>query len=681
MLNPEQLAAVRAPFGHNLVIASAGTGKTSTIVARIERLIEEGVDPEKILLLTFTNKAAAEMVGRLQKRFGKISIEAGTFHAVSYRWLKKIDSRLTLKQPKELRLLFRTVYERRDFQRASLEPYQASTLFDLYSLYQNSEFDLGFGEWMERRHPEHKELSRIYEDIALEFEELKREYGYLGFNDLLLKAIEHGDKIEPFSEVLVDEYQDTNNLQARFLESLRYKSLFCVGDYDQSIYAFNGANIEIIAGFKDRYPDARIFNLSKNYRSTRYILELADRVISHNERIYPKRLEVMSKKEAKPPKLLEFDDLQQQYEGIAARIAASLTPKEEIAVIFRNNASADGIEAALRQKGIGCKRKGGISFFDLAEIKAFFDIFAILLNPKDMISFIHIMEFAKGVGAHTAKELFEAAILCGEGDLEKGLLDPREINPFKERTKQPQLALFDSLVPVGSKGKFQKEIEEWFLASPLLLHPKLSLDGAKFLQELARLFRHTRRSSKSVSFTRKILDSHIFARIREQLASKRARLKDGSIDPALKQKALEKIAQREGLLMQLASHYEDAYRFYNAMVLGGSEMAQGEGVQLLTVHASKGLEFKEVYIVDLMEGRFPNLKLVSRGGSIEEERRLFYVAVTRAKELLYLSFARNDRNRKVAFLPSRFLAEGGFSTSQDHLAHIPDRQEDTQCQQ
>jgi DNA helicase-2/ATP-dependent DNA helicase PcrA len=661
-LNPEQLAAVTAPFGHNLVIASAGTGKTSTIVARIEQLIEKGVAAEDILLLTFTNKAAQEMVGRLERRFGKLAIEAGTFHAVSYRWLKKIDPKLTLKQPKELKLLFKTVYDRRDFVRAGFEtkPYQASTLYDLYSLYQNSEFEKSFGEWMRERYPEHSELCEIYEDIVLEFEELKREYGYLSFNDLLLRAIEYSDRLKSFTEVLVDEYQDTNNLQARFLESLKFKSLFCVGDYDQSIYAFNGANIEIIAGFKERYPGANIFNLSKNYRSTRYILDLADRVISNNERIFPKRLEVMSQKEAKPPKLLAFSDLYAQYEGIAARIKASLTPREEIAVIFRNNASADGIEAALREQGIGCKRRGGMSFFDLKEIKAFFDLFAFLLNPKDMIAFIHILEYAQGVGAHTAKELYEAAKSCGEGDVAKGLLEPIDLNPFKKQSRNVQLALFDDFVQVGSKSRFQGVVSEEFLASPLLLHPKLSEEGALFLQELTSLLRQSKRVKRSDTFTQLLLQSPIFIAIIDKLSTMRAKLKDGSVDERLKKEALEKIERRKRLLIQLASHYDDPYRFYNAMVLGGNEMAQGEGVNLLTVHASKGLEFKEVYIVDLMEGRFPNLKLASKGGSIQEERRLFYVAVTRAKELLYLSYASYDRVKKQEFVPSRFLKEAGL---------------------
>lgn len=663
-LNPEQLKAATAPFGHNLIIASAGTGKTSTIVARISYLLEQGVQPHEILLLTFTNKAAQEMVGRIQSRFGSLAkkIEAGTFHAVSYRWLKAIDPKLVLKQPKELKLLFKSIYERRDFSHFETKAFAASTLFDLYSLYQNSQMEQSFGEWMKRKYPEHEELASIYEDIALEFEELKDEYGFLSFNDLLLKAIEYKDQLPRFVEVLVDEYQDTNNLQGRFLEALHYNSLFCVGDYDQSIYAFNGANIDIIASFRYRYLDAKIFNLSKNYRSTKYILDLANRVISHNERIYPKKLEVMNQKRAVPPKLLAFYDLYEQYERIARLIKLSSTPKDQIAVIFRNNASADGIEAALRDQGLLCKRKGGQSLFDMKEIKALFDLLSLLLNPKDLLSFIHIFEYAKGIGANSAKELYEALIRCGGGDMVRGVQEPEDIkNPFAKKERSYQLALFEDTLQPASKSRFSHlAIDEHIKAHPLLTYPRMSEDAVLFLEDLYILQKKFRRIKRPRQAIEALRDSFIVDYIKKILAKNRAKQKDGSIDKERYNQTIERIERRFALIAHLAHNYDDLYRFYNAMVLGGSEMSQGEGVNLLTVHASKGLEFSEVYVVDLMEGRFPNLRLVSKGGSIEEERRLFYVAVTRAKELLYLSFAKYDRLKKQEFLPSRFLQEAGL---------------------
>ncbi|HHD74705.1 MAG TPA: ATP-dependent helicase, partial [Nitratifractor sp.] len=341
-LNAQQHVAATATSGKNLIIASAGTGKTSTIVGRIAYLLQNGTDPSKILLLTFTNKAAAEMVARLKRYFDAIiidKIEAGTFHAVAYRWLKAKNPHLSLKQPGELKTLFRSVYDKRQFHRLSLAttPFSATFLYELYSLYQNSTLDT-FSSWMEERYKEHISLLDIYQDIIDEFEATKEEYGFASFNDLLILTIKSLQK-EPmeFAEVLVDEYQDTNTLQEALINALKPKSLFCVGDYDQSIYAFNGANIENISTFALRYDSANVYSLSVNYRSTRHILELANRVICKNERIYPKELKVGKSGESIPPKLLIFDTLFEQYQTIAQNIKASNTSYEDIAIIFRNN--------------------------------------------------------------------------------------------------------------------------------------------------------------------------------------------------------------------------------------------------------------------------------------------------------------------------------------------------------
>ncbi|WP_200764092.1 ATP-dependent helicase [Nitrosophilus alvini] len=666
-LNPEQFEAATAPFGQNLIIASAGTGKTSTIVGRIAYLIESGIRPEDILLLTFTNKASAEMISRISGYFGKSKaskIEAGTFHAVSYRWLKKLDEKVVLKQPKELKTLFKSVYEKRVFHHIESEtkPYSAAYLFDIYSLYQNVAPQKSFSEWLSKDKEEHKAFGDIYDAIIDDYESLKKEYGFLGFNDLLIEAAKNAHKIGSFKEILVDEYQDTNNLQSALLDNLDCSSLFCVGDYDQSIYAFNGANINIIAGFKTKYPDANIYNLSKNYRSTKYILSLAQKVISNNERIYPKKLEVIKSGKCEAPKLLVYEELMEQYKAIAHKIKHSFTPKEEIAVIFRNNSSADGIEAGLRELGVGCRRKGGVSFFDAKEIKALFDVIALLINPKDVMAFIHLFEYAKGVGPAIAKEIYDALVRLGEGDFIKGLYEPKEMdNPFEKRIKNHQLGLFDDFLHIGSKTRFKNlGFSEKFMSSPVLKHPKLSSEGALFLYYLYNLIKELKMAKNPVTIVSKIVSSKLYGEIIEHLCSKRAANRDGSIDERVKTEAKERITRKNLLVKELAKHYSDINRFYNAMILGSSELSEGEGVNLLTVHASKGLEFEEVYIIDLMDGRFPNRKLITKGGSLEEERRLFYVAVTRAKSRLYLSYAKYDRVKKQEFLPSPFLFEAGL---------------------
>ena len=669
-LNSEQYKAATTSAGANLIVASAGTGKTSTIVARIAYLLkEQSVKPEHILLLTFTNKAASEMLSRVQRYFDKSvvdKIESGTFHAVSYRLLKRLGKDIKLKTPKDLKILLKTIVERRRFDHidSPIKPYQSSYLYDLFSLYQNSTIELSFSRWLEEQGSEHGVYFDIYEDIFEEFLALKKEYGYVGFNDLLILMVNSlkNDRDIRFSEVLVDEYQDTNILQNSLIDAFNKKSLFCVGDYDQSIYAFNGADIKIIGSFQDRYKNAKIFKLNKNYRSTSKILSLANRVIKNNPRLYDKELEVTRGGECEAPKLLVYEELFEQYHSISALIKNSKTPYEDIAVIFRNNASADGIEATLRELGVSCKRKGGVSFFDSREVKAMIELISVVVNPKDMMAFIHIFEYAKGVGSALSKEIFEGLFKLGDGDIYRGFFHPKDIsNPFKTRAKNYQLGLFDDYGGFGSVSRFYRlGFEDTFLSNPILKHVKLNEDGAKFIYYFYKFLKNSTRIKNPKTLVSHVLFSDIFASISDILATNRATRKDGSIDESLKQEAKERIIRKGYLLQDIAKNYSSSERFLNAITLGSGEMSEGEGVNLLSIHASKGLEFTEVFVIDLMDGRFPNRKLMSKGGSLEEERRLFYVATTRAKDRLSLSFAKYDKIKKITYTQSPFLVEAGL---------------------
>lgn len=668
-LNPEQYAAATSTNPKNLIIASAGTGKTSTIVGRIAFLLESGIQPNEILLLTFTNKAAAEMVERVAQFFGKDvagKIDAGTFHAVSYRWLKKQDKRVVLKQQRELKTLFRSVFEKRNFMNIESEitPYGGNYLYDLYSFYQNTELEQDFESWIKEKYQDHEVFALIYADIIDEFETLKKEYGFVNFNDLLLKFRKLcSEKNLGYKEVLVDEYQDTNALQGTLIDAMNPPSLFCVGDYDQSIYAFNGADISIIGSFSKKFPEAHVHTLTKNYRSAKPILELATKVIEHNERIYPKQLEVTRTQNVHMPTLLAYDELFDQYHAIADKIRNSQTMREDIAVIFRNNSSADGIEVALREIGIPCKRKGGTSFFDAKEVKAVLDLYTLLINEADMMSFIHLFEFAKGIGSAMAKEMYSALKTLGHGTIFYGLYAADESihNPFEKRKVSHQLGLFDDFIELGAVGKFAKlGFEAKFMKNPILKHPKLTKDGATFLHDFYLLYRDLKGIKQPKTIVRKIVASTLFKHISDVLSNKRATLKDGSIDEKQKEESLVRIARKMVLLEELSKPYAEHERFLNAMILGSSDLTQGEGVNLLSVHASKGLEYKEVYVVDLMDGRFPNRKLMQRGGSLDEERRLFYVSVTRAKDILYLSYAKYDKIKKINFVASQFLYEAGL---------------------
>lgn len=663
-LNEQQLAAATAPLGHNLIIASAGTGKTSTIVGRIAHLLQSGVEPSSILLLTFTNKAAGEMIARLERFFPKSvisKIESGTFHAVSYRWLKEIYPNLALKQPAELKTLFRSIYEKRNFERMnlSMQPFSATYLYEMYSLYQNASLE-GFDTWFLEKYPDHEIVMDVYLDITQEFEREKIDYGFASFNDLLLRMLEHlGRNAMPFKEVLVDEYQDTNTLQSALIDALEPESLFCVGDYDQSIYAFNGANIENIATYSKRYSDAKVYTLKTNYRSTAPILSLANKVIERNERIYPKKLEVGRHGKTHPPKLLMYDDLFEQYQSIAQSIKHTYVPNDQIAVIFRNNSSADGVEASLREYGITCKRKGGTSFFDAKEIKFLLDLISLLVNPKDMMAFIHLFEYARGVGSALSKEFFQCFLHFGEGRLMQGVLYPKIFDlPKLNPNKNIQLGLFDDDQEIGSSARFNAlGLDKRLMAHPLLKHPKLTQDAVKYFRDFHALMEQIHQLKNPADIVHKTISSLLYKGIVELLSTQRGRLKNGEVDEEKKRVAKERIEKKARLLFDIARQYKELGRFVNAMVLGGNELSEGEGVNLLTVHASKGLEFPEVYVIDLVDGRFPNRKMMS---SIEEERRLFYVAVTRAKDKLYLSLAQLDKVKKIEYQPSQFLYEAGL---------------------
>ncbi|CBG40085.1 ATP-dependent helicase [Helicobacter mustelae] len=663
-LNDEQRLAATAKMGHNLIIASAGTGKTSTIVGRIAHLFDNQILPESILLLTFTNKAAEEMIARVAKKFGQTkarAIQSGTFHAIAYRYLKE-KRNITLKQPRELKILFKSIAEKRVY--PSFEgttPYSAQYLYDLYSLFLNTSKDLDFPSWLREKNPAQEQFALIYEGIFEEFDALKKTFHYADYNDLLLLYREEIQKNPiPYAEVLCDEYQDTNPLQDSLLDALNPQSLFCVGDYDQSIYAFNGADISIIANFTRKYPDAQVFTLSKNYRSSSLILDLANRVIQKNPRIYPKRLEVIKSGDFPPPRLLVYEELFLQYQEIARRIASGNPNFDEVAIIFRNNASADGCEASLRELGVPTKRKGSTSFFDTKEVALMLDLCALLYNPKDMMAFIHTLSYGPQIGSSVAKDIYEAFINLGDGDVALGILSPNAKKPYQTRAKNAQLGLFDDLFLLENAARFDGYLAPTFCSHPILSHPKFTRDSALFLQDFCQLFTNLHKEKNPHILIDAIAKNRFYGRITEMLARERAKNKDGSIDPTRKSDALEKIARKVLLLQNLAKHYDSLGKFLNAMILGASEAVQGSGVNLLSIHASKGLEYEEVYVIDLMEGRFPNTKLIQKGGSLEEERRLFYVAVTRAKTRLYLSYAKSDPMKNLQYQPSVFLLEAGM---------------------
>ncbi|GHQ14367.1 DNA helicase [Helicobacter pylori] len=664
-LNPEQLKAAKALKGYNLVIASAGTGKTSTIVGRILYLLDNGIKPEEILLLTFTNKASNEMIARVAK-YSKSSskIEAGTFHAVAYRYLKEHYPNLSLKQPKELKKLLESIVDTKNaLTDDDKKPYTSQHLYALYSLYTNALKQEDFSAWLSHKNPEHTPYAAFYENILDEFENTKKKHNYIDYNDLLLLFKQAMlERPSPYKEVLCDEFQDTNPLQESILDAINPPSLFCVGDYDQSIYAFNGADISIISNFTQKYKNAQVFTLTKNYRSSKEILDLANQVIQRNERIYPKNLEVVKSGHFNKPALLNYNDNIAQCQDIAKRIVMRKNFKE-VAVIFRNNASADQLEAALRSHNVPSKRKGSASFFESKEVALALDICALIFNPKDIMAAIHVLSHISDIGSNTAKDIHEALMLLGNGDLKLALIQPdKEAKIYTKKKEITSMGLFEEIFALENSSRFNSMIDKAFHSHPVLMHPKISPNGAKMLSDFFILYTKAPIHSPS-ALIKHILESAFFQTFKIRLLKERSKNKDGSYNEFKKLQAQKRFNEKMDLLSSLAKNYQNLGRFLNGTLIGSSEATQGEGVNLLSVHASKGLEFKDVYIIDLMEGRFPNHKLMNTGGGIEEERRLFYVAITRAKENLWLSYAKNELRENAKpkeHKPSVFLYEAGL---------------------
>ncbi|GAA7221743.1 ATP-dependent helicase [Helicobacter pylori] len=664
-LNPEQLKAAKALKGYNLVIASAGTGKTSTIVGRILYLLDNGIKPEEILLLTFTNKASNEMIARVAKYSQSSSkIEAGTFHAVAYRYLKEHYPNLSLKQPKELKKLLESIVDTKNaLTDDDKKPYTSQHLYALYSLYTNALKQEDFSTWLSNKNPEHTPYAAFYENILDEFENTKKKHNYIDYNDLLLLFKQAMlERPSPYKEVLCDEFQDTNPLQESILDAINPPSLFCVGDYDQSIYAFNGADISIISNFTQKYKNAQVFTLTKNYRSSKEILDLANQVIQRNERIYPKNLEVVKSGHFNKPALLNYNDNIAQCQDIAKRIVMRKNFKE-VAVIFRNNASADQLEAALRSHNVPSKRKGSASFFESKEVALALDICALIFNPKDIMAAIHVLSHISDIGSNTAKDIHEALMLLGNGDLKLALIQPnKEAKIYTKKKEITSMGLFEEIFALENSSRFNSVIDKAFHSHPVLMHPKISLNGAKMLSDFFILYTKAPIHSPS-ALIKHILESAFFQTFKTRLLKERSKNKDGSYNEFKKLQVQKRFNEKMDLLSSLAKNYQNLGRFLNGTLIGSSEATQGEGVNLLSVHASKGLEFKDVYIIDLMEGRFPNHKLMNTGGGIEEERRLFYVAITRAKENLWLSYAKNELRENAKpkeHKPSVFLYEAGL---------------------
>lgn len=634
-LNPEQLAVVMHPGGPMLVLAGAGSGKTRTVVYRVARLLEDGVEPSAILMLTFTNRAAREMLARVETLLGRDAsrIMGGTFHSVGNRILRRYGEKLGY--PSNYGILDREDAQELMAQAAAdVLPQvpdkrlpQAAVLLEIYSFIINTGRSLE--QVVSSRYPQFLTDGDYIQAVFRRYLERKRQAHLMDYDDLLLNWLlllrQHPEVRQAlatrFRHILVDEYQDTNKLQAEIVDFMLgpEKNLMVVGDDAQSIYAFRGAEYANILSFPQRYPDCTVFHLTINYRSLPPILALANASIAHNQNQFPKHLQPVRQGGEKPA-VVAAPSPELQAAFVAQRILELLdegVPLGEMGVLYRNHSHSLELEVELTRRSIPYEVRSGLRFFEQRHVKDVLAHLRFVANPRDEVAFFRMAKLRPRLGQRLVARVWESFHAAAE-----------------------PLAAFLKVEPA------------------VLGLPQAAARSLGELQELVgKLQRLTTRPGEMI---REVLASGYREYVRSQLDNAASRLDD-----------LEQLAI-------FADGYDSLAAFLDEVTLmnelSGEDVAALEGererVTLSTVHQAKGLEWRVVFVVWLAEGRFPT----ARAEDLEEERRLFYVACTRAKDELYLCYPLVARDRyrvDVITEPSRFLKELPEDVYQRLLVEAP----------
>ena len=627
-LNEQQREVVLAGAGPILVIAGAGSGKTRTLVYRVARLIESGSDPSRILLLTFTNKAAREMLRRVE---ALVSVDTrrlmgGTFHSVGNRLLRRLGSRVglssnfTILDEEDAREMLEASTSDRKISVLERRFPKGDVLADLYSFTINT--GRAFSEVLAERAPHFAPLEAEIASVFQRYRERKRLANAADYDDLLLawKRLleEFPDAAAPlrasFDHVLVDEYQDTNRLQGEIVDGMAQgrRNVTVVGDDAQAIYSFRGASFDNILGFPERYPDVKTFRLTCNYRSTPEILALANASIACNVRQFEKELHA-SRESGPLPAVVGLPDIPDQARFVAQRLLEWHDEGEklaDLAVLYRAHYQALELQIELTRRGIPYEIRSGMRFFEQRHVKDVLAFLRIVVNPKDELSWKRALKIFPRIGERSASAVWEAI---------GGRPDP--LASFRERE--------------GTRG----------------IELPRGVDAAlkPFLGLLARLESPAIRSSPSEAI-RAVVEDVYRDYARAKFPNGDARLDD-----------LEQFAQFAQTYDAIPAFLEDVTLFNE---LSGEDVVAGEPdddrVVLSSVHQAKGLEWSRVIVLGLSEGRFPSYRSTTTLEGLEEERRLFYVAVTRARNeiaLVYPMLARDRYGVDVILEPSQFLAE------------------------
>jgi DNA helicase-2/ATP-dependent DNA helicase PcrA len=656
-LNPEQLAAVTLPAGHALILAGAGSGKTRVLTTRIAWLLQTGqVSPGGILAVTFTNKAAKEMQARLQALLpvNTRGMWIGTFHGLCNRFLRAhyklaglpqsfqiLDTQDMLSAVKRLMKQYKVDEER-------FPPKQVQ-----YFISGSKENGHRPADVETRSEDDRKkvELYQLYEV------QCQRE-GVVDFGELMLRSYEllrDNDAVREhyqtrFRHILVDEFQDTNKLQYAWLKQLagNRASVLAVGDDDQSIYAFRGANVGNMADFVREFDVQHQIKLEQNYRSFSNILDSANHLISHNTRRLGKNLRT-DQGPGEPVRVFEstsdFAEAQWMVEEMRQLIREGIQRKE-IAVLYRSNAQSRVIETALFNAAVPYRVYGGLRFFERAEIKHALAYLRLLENPHDDTSFMRVVNFPpRGIGARTIEQLQDAARAMG-----CSLHDAVSSIKGKAGTNLGGFKAMIDVIRERTEGHSLKDIIHQVLDdSKLLEHYRAEREGADRVENLEELVNAAESFVTIEGFGREADGLPAQSLVSQGIDPNQPML-DQPLEPAPAPDA--ETGETQSPLVAFLTH---------AALEAGDNQAQAgqDAVQLMTVHASKGLEFDCVFIGGMEEGLFPHENSMNDRDGLEEERRLMYVAITRARQRLYLSHSQTRmlHGQTRYHVKSRFFEE------------------------
>ncbi|RGD89000.1 ATP-dependent helicase [Acinetobacter sp. SWAC57] len=589
-LNPQQKQAATTESQHSLVLAGAGCGKTKTIVARAAYLVDQGIPANQIQILTFTRRSASEIVARVELALGEQAkgLRASTFHTFCMYLLRRVPKAFGLEQfsiidRDDQLMMFRLIRGKDDKKNPNQLP-KPQELCDLYSFARNTRQKLS--DALEKQHPEHLAFKDQIAEIMKEYETRKRARSFLDYDDILAivaSALAQSEGLADYvaslcKHMLVDEMQDTNPLQWALLEPLKDKvSLFCVGDDAQSIYGFRGADFENIHHFKERVPNAQVFKLEQNYRSTQEILDLSNWLLDQSEIQYNKRLDAHRGEGVKPRMHIfpnEFDEAKWIAIDIKERHYLQGQRWSDHMVLVRSSFAARHIEAACLAANVPYRFIGGMKLLETAHVKDLLSLLRVIANPLDDIAWMRFLTLWNGVGDVGASRLAQQLLLEPEFDL-----------------------IFDKLEKFG----------------------RIPAESVLIMKQMT------------------VLKQEVQACVSLGIQA---------IEAQLAENYKKDWNRRQGdfeLVKQLASKHTQLSEFLEEYVLDPVSISEIERqsdtdvVTLITIHSAKGTEQKVCYVVNVTPGQYPHARAQGDFNDVEEERRVLYVALTRAQNELILT--------------------------------------------